>query len=213
MENIPNEVNGVLSAINASKGHPIAIYTNGDVWTIEEKTTKIPYSTGIGKKKKLLHKIVTTTEKGKLLGNIYCSLDILPIPSKEFVTSISGKKSFFQFGNATKDKTADVYSTNFTRNVQGSAWQDSIHAHPEFEIDSSPIPTRYGTIRIFYFPDDEVTVVSNLDYEIREVIYKSGFEVMNLNSELLVFVKSEVERYKLGNGDVIPVKVTRTKHN
>lgn len=206
---VPKEVIGVLSAINRSKGQPILIDTDGTVWTVEERTIKVPTSISMGKKKKLkVSQSFVINERKQLLGNIYTDLDLLPLPSTSFVVGLVGKQNFFEFGSR-KGQTEGIRSTNFLREAQLAIWQAAVFVHPEREIKQ--VDTRFGKYRIFYFPEDRVTVLANMEYEVREIIYEDGSDIMDLSHEIKDVAVKEVQLYKLGDGSKVPVKITRKK--
>jgi intein/homing endonuclease len=207
---VPKEVIGVLAAINRSKGHSIVIDPDGKVWTLEEEVIKVPTSIkmGKGKRKLTIPQTIKSLRKKEMLGNIYTDLDLLPLPSTSFVSGLVGKQNFFEFGSR-KGQTEGIRSTNFLRDAQLSIWQAAVFVHPEAEIKQ--VDTRYGRYRIFYFSKDEVTILATMNYEVREIIYKDGSDIMDLSHEIKDVAVKEVQQYKLGDGSKAKVKITRKK--
>lgn len=211
MSKLPREVNSVLSAINRSKGHPVMICPDGSVWTVVEKITNVPTKINMGKGKKEMKftQPIKSTEAGEYLGNIYFFLEALPIPNTEvFEKMVTRKKN--TFGNPA-GKKQEITSTNFLRNAQVPIWQDAVDFHPEMEVNQ--LQTQYGFYIVFYFPEEDVIVLTNKDYVVREIITKEGVEVMNLNPDVIEEArKTVIEYYKLIDGSEVKVVTKTIKH-
>lgn len=206
---LPREVNSILSALNRSKGQPIIINPDGSVWTVVEKTTKVPTKINMGKGQKNMEftQSIKSTEKGEYLGNICSFLEDLPLPVTSVFESLVGRKKNFQKFGSPSGKLGEIGSTNSLRNSQIPIWQDAVDFHSEYEREG--IQTQYGYYIIFFFPEEDVIVLTNKDYKVREIITKEGVEVMNLNQSVIDDVRKRVDYYKLGDGS--KVKVTTRK--
>ncbi len=211
-QTLPREVNSILSAINRSKGQAIMIDTDGSVYTIVEKITNVPTKITMGKGKKDLSftQPIKSTERGEKLGNIYTFLEDLPLPTTEtFEKMIGRKKNFAAFGNPA-GKKQEIGSTNFLRNAQIPIWQDAVDFHPEMEVGE--LQTQFGFYYLFHFKEEDVIVLTNRDYKVREIITREGVEVMNLNQGVIDLAKKKiVEYYKMGDGSEVKVVTNRKK--